>query len=187
MSNTHLFLKSGFLTTPGYNGVGRYVCQLQRVVLKFCKNNGSSRGMRDFVEKGLINFAESNPGVVVYLKPRRHRSPVIIAEYLNGDKQHISCRNYTEEEVLKWLNLLRTQSGNHEGFRLRKMWHTDHPSIQGPWTPFTFREEGLNLVKFPQENLSVPLNEPKSATQQLLEAFKRQQKDVCDLEKQRGE
>lgn len=46
MSNSHLFLKSAFIKTPGQNGVGRYVCQLQRVVLKFCKNHGSSRGLR---------------------------------------------------------------------------------------------------------------------------------------------
>lgn len=46
MSNSHLFLKAGFINTNLQNGVGRYVGQLQRVVLKFCKNNGSSRGMR---------------------------------------------------------------------------------------------------------------------------------------------
>jgi len=46
MSNSHLFLKSGFPRAPLQNGLGRYVCQLQRITLKFCKNNGSSRGMR---------------------------------------------------------------------------------------------------------------------------------------------
>ncbi|CAH1975353.1 unnamed protein product [Acanthoscelides obtectus] len=81
MSNSHLFLKPGFINVPLQNGVGRYVSQLQRVVLKFCKNNGSSRGMREFIESGLVNFAKENPGVVVYLKPRRHRSAVIKAEY----------------------------------------------------------------------------------------------------------
>lgn len=29
----------------------------------------------------MINYAKDNPGVVVYLKPRRHRSAVISAEY----------------------------------------------------------------------------------------------------------
>nr|CAH7735727.1 unnamed protein product [Callosobruchus chinensis] len=81
MSNSHLFLKSGFINVPLQNGVGRYVCQLQRVVLKFCKNNGSSRGMRDFIESDLVNFAKDNPEVVLYLKPRRHRTAVIKAEY----------------------------------------------------------------------------------------------------------
>lgn len=36
---------------------------------------------RDFLETNLIDFAKNNPGVVVYLKPRRHRGPVMVAEY----------------------------------------------------------------------------------------------------------
>lgn len=46
MSNKTLFLKSGFIKTPLQNGIGRYVCQLQRVTLKFCKNHGASKGLR---------------------------------------------------------------------------------------------------------------------------------------------
>ena len=46
MSNSNLFMKSGFVRAPLQNGVGRYVCQLQRIVLKFCKSHGSSRGLR---------------------------------------------------------------------------------------------------------------------------------------------
>ncbi|GJQ72888.1 putative 39S ribosomal protein L43 [Trypoxylus dichotomus] len=171
MSNSHLFLKSGFLKTPAQNGVGRYICQLQRVVLKFCKNNGSSRGLRDFVEKELVNFAKDNPGTVVYLKPRRHRTPVIVAEYLNGDKQYINCHNYTCEEVMKWLNLLRTQAGNSEG----------------PWTPYTFRDPVLNLAEFPNEELGKPLYQAQSATEKLLEIFEKQKRNIKDLENNRGE
>ncbi|XP_017780716.1 PREDICTED: 39S ribosomal protein L43, mitochondrial [Nicrophorus vespilloides] len=175
MSNSHLLMKAGFITSPAQNGVGRYVCQLQRVVLKFCKNNGSSRGVRDFIESDLVNFAKDHPGVVVYLKPRRHRGPVIVAEYLNGEKQHVYCRNFTSEVVSKWLTLLKNQQGNHEGMRLRKMWHTDHPSIQGPWTPYTFREPSLNLAEFPNDKLSSPASLEPSATDRLIEAFKKQQ------------
>ncbi|KAF5281076.1 hypothetical protein FQR65_LT14872 [Abscondita terminalis] len=148
MSNSHLFLQPKFLKTPSHNGVGRYVCQLQRVVLKFCKNNGSSMGMREFIEHDLIHYAKENPSTVVYVKPRRHRGPVICAEYLNGDKQTIFCHNFSRDEIGKWLNLVKTQSGNHDGTRLRKLWHTEHPSIQGPWTPYTFRDPQLNLVDF---------------------------------------
>ncbi|KAK9729226.1 Mitochondrial ribosomal protein L51 / S25 / CI-B8 domain [Popillia japonica] len=187
MSNSHLFMKSGFIKTPGQNGVGRYICQLQRVVLKFCKNNGSSRGLRDFIEKELVDFAKDNPGTVVYLKPRRHRAPVIIAEYLNGERQYVNCHNYTSEEVSKWLNLLRTQAGNNDNIRLRKLWHTDHPSIQGPWTPYTFREPALNLVDFPNEELSKPLYVEPSATEKLLEIFKEQQRNLNILEKNQRE
>lgn len=35
----------------------------------------------DFIERDLVDYAKGNPGVVVYVKPRRHRGPVIRAEY----------------------------------------------------------------------------------------------------------
>ena len=46
MSNSNLFLKSGFIRAPLQNGIGRYIPQLQRITLKFCKNHGGSRGVR---------------------------------------------------------------------------------------------------------------------------------------------
>ena len=35
-----------FISSNLHNGVGRYVCQLQRVTFKFCKEHPNSRGMR---------------------------------------------------------------------------------------------------------------------------------------------
>ncbi|XP_071448209.1 large ribosomal subunit protein mL43 [Hetaerina americana] len=175
MSNSHLFMPSGFPRAPLQNGIGRYICQLQRITIKFCKNNGASRGVRKFLENSLIDYAKKHPGVVVYVKPRRHRSPVLSAEYLNGEKQCVSCHNYTEEEVVKWMELLRTQQGGLT-VRYRKTWHTDNPSIQGVWTPMTNRPPHLNVTKFPNEELSKPLNLEKTATEQVIELFKEQQK-----------
>lgn len=94
---------------------------------------------------------------------------------VNGDKDNISCHNLTREEIIKWINLLKTQSGNSRNFRLRKLWHTDYPSIQGPWTPFTFKDPKLNLATYPDEELSKPAHLSKSATEQLIELFKQQQ------------
>ena len=34
------------LINVGQNGVGRYVCQLARITLRFCKHSPTSRGMR---------------------------------------------------------------------------------------------------------------------------------------------
>ncbi|XP_066156264.1 large ribosomal subunit protein mL43 [Euwallacea fornicatus] len=185
MSNSHLFLNSAFITTPGQNGVGRYVCQLQRVVLKFCLNHGDSRGMRDFIETKLIDFTKNSPEVAVYLKPRRHRTPVIKAEYLNGHSQWINARQFTEDEVWKWLKLLKSQSCDRTGIRIRKLLHTDYPSIQGPWTPYTFRDPKLNLATFPIEHLSKAKKIEKSATEDLMELFKEQQ--IEDIGNRRGE
>lgn len=81
MSINNLFLKSGYVAAPLANGVGRYVQQCQRMTIKFCKAHGGSGGVREFIENYLVEFARENPGMVVYLKPRRHRSPVVVAEY----------------------------------------------------------------------------------------------------------
>lgn len=62
--------------------------------------------------------------------------------------------------------------------RLRKMWHTDVPSIQGPWTPFMLRRPDNNLVTYPNEELSRPLDVQQSATVKLLNLFEEQQKDL---------
>lgn len=81
MSNSSLHIISGFPRAVLANGLGRYICQLQRITIKFCKSHGGSRGVREFIENDLVDFAKSNPNIVVYVKPRRHRSPVFVAEY----------------------------------------------------------------------------------------------------------
>ena len=43
--------------------------------------DGISFCSREFIESDLVAFAKQNPHVAIYLKPRRHRAPVIVAEY----------------------------------------------------------------------------------------------------------
>uniref|UniRef100_A0A147BUL7 Large ribosomal subunit protein mL43 n=1 Tax=Ixodes ricinus TaxID=34613 RepID=A0A147BUL7_IXORI len=157
---------SGYIKTTLNNGVGRYVCQLQRLTLKFCKTHGSSRGLREYIEKELVDFARQNPGIVVYLKPRRHRDPVVVAEYLNGERDTMRVADQSSAELVKWIEYLRTRSGMPI-VRLRKFAHTDHPSIQGFWTPFTNRPTELNLEEFPSERLSKFVSVFPTATEQL--------------------
>ncbi|XP_001605426.1 39S ribosomal protein L43, mitochondrial [Nasonia vitripennis] len=175
MSNSQIYLKSGFPRAPLGNGIGRYIGQLQRVTLKFCKNHGASRGVRDFIENDLLNYAKENPGVVVYCKPRRHRGPVIKAEYLNGETHWIPCQKFSREDVVKYMELVRTQSYNGSSLRLRKFWHTEFPSIQGPWTPFTNRDPKLNITEFPNKEIGACTKYGPSATEEIIRLFKEQQ------------
>lgn len=99
---------------------------------------------------------------------------------VNGQRQWLNCRNNTREENYKWIELLKGQNGESSALRLRKMWHTDLPSIQGPWTPFTHKHPELNLVIFPNEKLSIPLNCEQTATEQLMELFKKQKLESND-------
>ncbi|KAF7994834.1 hypothetical protein HCN44_004306 [Aphidius gifuensis] len=174
MSNHSLIVNSGFLRAPLANGIGRYVGQLQRITLKFCKSHGTSRGLRDFLENDLVDFAKQNPGVVVYVKPRRHRTPVVVAEYLNGERQWLHVKNFPREDVVKWIELLKTQSKDGSAMRLRKMFHTEFPSIQGPWTPMTFKDPKSNLLKFPNNDIGAAPKRAKTATEILLELHKAQ-------------
>lgn len=68
---------------------------------------------------------------------------------MNSDRQWLEVANYSREDVVKWMELLRTQFHDGPSLRLRKLWHTEFPSIQGPWTPFLFRNPMLNLTQFP--------------------------------------
>lgn len=115
--------------------------------------------------------------------------PVIVAEYLNGDRHWLCARNWTEDEVTKWVHLLRTQNKNSSGTRLRKLTHTEMPSIQGPWTPYTLANPELNVTTFPAEELSKPVDIEQSATEKLLELFEKQklQEQGTQLEEKRGE
>lgn len=125
--------------------------------------------------------------MVVYVKPRRHRMPVIIGEYLNGDRHWLCVRNNTEEEIIKWVKLLRCQNGHSSDTRLRKLWHTDVPSIQGAWTPYTYKNPEINTIEFPAEKLSTPLDIEQSATEKLIELFKQQKLEEENLNNKRGE
>lgn len=65
----------------------------------------------------------------------------------------MNVSNYSREDIVKWMELLRTQFHDGTKLRLRKLWHTEFPSIQGPWTPFTFKDPSHNLVQFPNVNI----------------------------------
>merc|ERR1712192_248915 len=88
----------GTANAPLRNGVGRFIPQLARVTLKFCKGHGDSNGVRQFIQQDVVQWAKKNPSTVVYLKPRRHRSPVLVAEFLNGERHWQSLHNYSCDE-----------------------------------------------------------------------------------------
>lgn len=60
------------------------------------------------------------------------------------------------------------------------MWHTDVPSIQGPWTPFLLRSPDAHNQTYPSSEISTPLDVPQSATEKLIELFKQQKLEAGD-------
>ena len=70
---------------------------------------------------------------------------------MNGEKDYLSCHEFNREEVFKWLSYMTTRSGIPV-MRFRKYQHTDYPSIQGVWTPFTHQAPEMNVAQFPHVN-----------------------------------
>ncbi|PNJ86979.1 MRPL43 isoform 6, partial [Pongo abelii] len=127
---------SRFLASVLHNGLGRYVQQLQRLSFSVSRDGASSRGARDFVEREVIDFARRNPGVVIYVNSRPCCVPRVVAEYLNGAVREESIHCKSVEEISTLVQKLADQSGL-DVIRIRKPFHTDNPSIQGQWHPFT--------------------------------------------------
>ncbi|KAK7111098.1 large ribosomal subunit protein mL43-like [Littorina saxatilis] len=161
-------IPNAFVKNVLQNGLGRYICQLQRVTLNFCKATPSSLGTRDFIEKYLVDFTRENPGTVVYVKPIRNRAPFLVAEYLNGRQERVSTKDMPADEVCKWLEHLRTRSGA-QIVNLRKEWLTNTPSTQGVWHPFLNKNPSLAGTSFPAPELYGAKTESKSATDMVLE------------------
>ncbi|KAH1167411.1 39S ribosomal protein L43, mitochondrial [Mauremys mutica] len=135
---------SRYLSSVLRNGLGRYVCQLQRLSLAFSPGGQTSRGARGYIEEKVLDFAKQNPGVVVYVTPQKCRSPTVVAEYLNGAVREEIIADKTVAEITQLVQKLASQSGL-EIIRIRKPFHTDNPSIQGQWHPFTNKPSALPL------------------------------------------
>ncbi|KAM6897885.1 large ribosomal subunit protein mL43 [Xenentodon cancila] len=137
---------SRFLKSVLQNGVGRYVSQLKRVSVIFSRKAPSSLGVRDFIEEGVLDYAKKNPGTVVYVSPQPCNVPKIVAEYLNGNVREELVTSKTSQQISELLTKLTNQSGL-DIIRLRKPFHTDSPSIQGQWHPFTNRPPSIGAIK----------------------------------------
>ncbi|XP_077153028.1 large ribosomal subunit protein mL43 isoform X1 [Ranitomeya variabilis] len=138
---------SRFLQSVLQNGVGRYVCQLKRLTLVFSKDAQPSRGAREYIEEKVVDFANQNPGIVVYVSPKPCRVPKLVAEYLNGSIREEPINSKTAEEIAQLIQKMANQSGL-DIIRIRKPYHTDSPSIQGQWHPFTNKPTSMNLRSF---------------------------------------
>ncbi|XP_053306396.1 39S ribosomal protein L43, mitochondrial [Spea bombifrons] len=138
---------SRFLQSVLQNGVGRYVCQLKRVSLIFSKDAQPSRGAREFIEEKVVDFAKQNPGVVLYVSPKQCRVPKLVAEYLNGTVREEAINSKSAEEITQLIQKMANQSGL-DIIRIRKPYHTDNPSIQGQWHPFTNKPTSITIQDF---------------------------------------
>lgn len=101
---------------------------------------------------------------------------------MNGNKVEIRVNNFNKDEVCKWTEHLRTRSGI-DIVRLRRLWHTDTPSIQGVWTPFTNRDSSIAAAIFPNKKLSEYIASEPTASEKLIALSKQIQSDKANVSK----
>jgi large subunit ribosomal protein L43 len=95
---------------------------------------GSSRGMREYIEKRVPELIQKNPQIVTEIKEHRGHHPLIRGEYLNGREKVICLRNLDTDAIEAQVQLLR----NTNGKKIKKVAdvQTKCPTIQGIWNPF---------------------------------------------------
>ena len=89
----------------------RGVRQLKELVIRYSDWDGSSRGVRAWMQKNLIPFAASNPDLTITALKKRNRHPCITGTYVNGNKKAIGIKNLDEDGVQQQINHLRNQVG----------------------------------------------------------------------------
>eukprot|EP00180_Rhodochaete_pulchella_P004396 Plantae.Rhodophyta-Rhodochaete_pulchella.ctg8277.p2 GENE.Plantae.Rhodophyta-Rhodochaete_pulchella.ctg8277~~Plantae.Rhodophyta-Rhodochaete_pulchella.ctg8277.p2 ORF type:complete len:175 (+),score=21.26 Plantae.Rhodophyta-Rhodochaete_pulchella.ctg8277:80-604(+) len=109
--------------------------ELKEVLLRYSLNAGSSRGVRDFVNEGLVLFARDNPQLVVRTQLRESH-PFVDGRYINGYRRVISLKNLDRADVREVFMYMR----NTLGHRVPDMnevtvgvVESKRPTIQGHW------------------------------------------------------
>uniref|UniRef100_A0A915PWT0 Large ribosomal subunit protein mL43 n=1 Tax=Setaria digitata TaxID=48799 RepID=A0A915PWT0_9BILA len=156
---------SGYPHTPFNNAVTKYIPQLHRVTLRFCRKNECSSGVRHFISSGLLSqFAAQNPSTVIYVQPIRQNIPVLRAEYGNGRIIQIVLKNFDAEQVDRHLNLLRTRSGLPVVDLISRQ-SAHITSIQGMWNPMLNVNSELNISNSSEQKFSRRRTASLSATE----------------------
>lgn len=89
----------------------RGVRQLKNLAIRYSDRDGSSRGIRGWMQKNLVQFAASNPELTITADNRRNKHPCITGTYANGNVKVIGIKNLDEEGVQEQINHLRNQLG----------------------------------------------------------------------------
>ena len=120
------------------------VKQLQKLLVSYSMG-GSSRGVREFMDTGLIAFAQQNPQIAIQARPVGFRvAPTIQATWINGYEETQPLANLGAKEVAGQLGALRSRVGRDQATRtLVGVPLSAHKSVQGNWSPTLFMKNDL--------------------------------------------
>eukprot|EP00039_Didymoeca_costata_P027794 m.19204 g.19204 ORF g.19204 m.19204 type:complete len:128 (+) comp6508_c0_seq3:116-499(+) len=123
---------------------GRFIRQLRKLQLFYSPKGGSSAGMRSYLDSKLVQFATSNPHVVVEaLCVNNSRHPFLKACFVSGKQNVVGVKNLTATDIEKHVKALNDSMGEKVP-RTVKPVITRNSSIQGNWNPLTAKKDHLS-------------------------------------------
>ncbi|KAL7751716.1 39S ribosomal protein L51, mitochondrial [Sorochytrium milnesiophthora] len=118
------------------NGVGVFVPQLKKLTLHYCERSGSSRGMIQYLQQRLFNFANTHPHVEIVVTPRPSKHPLLRGVYLNDKERRFCVRSKTPKEIEECMQMLAQASGSPPTHPPKGGVISTTPAIRGIWHPF---------------------------------------------------
>jgi large subunit ribosomal protein L43 len=109
--------------------------------MKYVKTLASIRffysdSIRSFLMHSLPAFCKENPGIEIEVSPRPNKHPVVIGHYINGNQKSVCMRNLEQLQILKKVELLRSNSGERNKRTIRRPVTSTNESVRGIWDPF---------------------------------------------------
>eukprot|EP00325_Prymnesiales_sp_UTEX-LB-985_P022003 CAMPEP_0174720606 /NCGR_PEP_ID=MMETSP1094-20130205/34029_1 /TAXON_ID=156173 /ORGANISM="Chrysochromulina brevifilum, Strain UTEX LB 985" /LENGTH=126 /DNA_ID=CAMNT_0015921119 /DNA_START=21 /DNA_END=401 /DNA_ORIENTATION=+ len=111
--------------------MNRGVWQLRSVMIRYCEAGGSSQGVRQYLEKYLVPFAEANSQIEIAVCQQANRHPIIRGWYMRDPSKTLSLRNLSAEQVVERIFYLRDM--RPVGLRKFAKPFRTSPSVQGEW------------------------------------------------------
>jgi len=164
------FRLTGYPTAPQYNGwAGRAIPQLHRLTIRFCKQNEASAGVRQWIDKELLEFAKKNPSCAIYVIPGRQCVPTLRGEYANNRIVHVNAKGLILKQVCRHINDLRSRSGEPI-VKFVSAQTAECKSMQGEWSPVLWQDSRQNAAypNLPQPEFSTYRTGKMSATEYIL-------------------
>jgi large subunit ribosomal protein L43 len=149
----------------------RGVWQMSNLTLYFCKQGGSSRGVREFLNtEEIVRFARENPSIQISVKEKRNRHPHAVAQYANNIIQRNDLRNVESMGVLPVMYRLRNRLPRRQTeFKFWNRARTHTRSVQGQWDYSQYLMMGATLpeptARDPHAQDRGPIFKPHKLTQ----------------------
>ncbi|GAX76214.1 hypothetical protein CEUSTIGMA_g3658.t1 [Chlamydomonas eustigma] len=115
------------------------VWMLEKLVFQYCRNDGSSQGIREFLSQTLPTFKAKNPQMIIKVKTQAHQHPKLFGYYRSGRCKPIDVKNKSSAEIEEHISWLRSSHGRDQDYKVTTSRHLSrNPSVQGMWSINTF-------------------------------------------------